>query len=629
MMASVSRRIEWTITGVLTLTVAVLAAVVVHRELRNSSHGPPPPGAPSAPEYVADWRTLVGRGIQLGDSGAPLHVIEFVDFQCPNCAQQHTAIERARARFGDRLSLTFVHLPISSIHPFAHSAAEAAECAHAAGGFERFANVLFARQDSLGLRPWETYRREAAIGDSATFASCLSGPAPARVAEGLQLAASHNVGATPTTLINGWRYVGALSDSVLDDVLTRLIEGRLPAGVGDLVGAHASGATVTSRQGYSEIRYDSAALDRATRLSISPVPVRVLGRDEAEAVDLSSVTDAAILDDGHIVTFSPFRAQLLAFGPDGRLVRTIGQKGRGPREFRAPSNFSRIPGDTLVLMDAANGRVFWATPGGGVVRERSVRQEVPVGLTLVAGILPEHKLVLREGNRFPTAVTSTQPVRSAVAIAVLPETGPATQLMTVEGGAFRAIESRYQGQRRPEMDYVRFSGLPHVAVWDSAIATAAGDRYRINLHSARGDVVAVIEVQQRRRAVTSAIRRSTIEQELERLFAQTSERMRDSRESERLVREMPFSDSLAPIQGMYVSTDNLLWVVDAIAPGDVEWSATAFRLDGSVVGRLHVDGTATPIAFAKDRVLLRETRNDGVVLLREHRIVASPPQQRP
>src|SRR5688572_27871919 len=117
------------------------------------------------------------------------------------------------------------------------------------------------------------------------------------------------------------------------------------------------------------------------------------------------------------------------------------------------------------------------------------------------------------------------------------------------------------------------------------------------------------------------MRAAQIARELERFESEGSERLVDAAESRRIAREGPFADSLPPFGQLFVTRDQTLWVVDPVAPGDTVWSATAFRRDGAIIGRLRASGHALPLAFGSDRVVLRTEDEDGVVALRVHRLV--------
>jgi hypothetical protein len=68
-------------------------------------------------------------------------------------------------------------------------------------------------------------------------------------------------------------------------------------------------------------------------------------------------------------------------------------------------------------------------------------------------------------------------------------------------------------------------------------------------------------------------------------------------------------------------SDGSLWVVDAIAPGDTSWTATAIRKDGAIVGRLQVKGDSRPMAFGDGSVIVRAKDDNDVVSFRVYRLV--------
>ena len=124
-----------------------------------------------------------------------------------------------------------------------------------------------------------------------------------------------------------------------------------------------------------------------------------------------------------------------------------------------------------------------------------------------------------------------------------------------------------------------------------------------------------------RRPVTNAMRAAFIETQLKRLRGPRSEGLVDASESERLIRENPSADALPPYSRLFVSPNKTRWIVDYIAPTDTSWSATAFRTDGAIIGRLYASGRTALVAFSDDRVVLRAEAADGIVSLRVHRIV--------
>jgi protein-disulfide isomerase len=209
-----------------TLTVAAvsLAAAVVYREIE-------PKGRPRAesdrPVLLTGWRELLAKGRSLGGTGAPVQVVEFADLECPACRHFHqTTLPLVREKFGDKVNFTFVHLPLS-FHRFARAAAVASECAASQGRFVEFVEVVFGKQDSLGLKPWSSFASDAGVVDSASFAQCTLRPEAAKPVEaGRTLADSLNIRATPTVLINGWQFSTPPSAATMIRAIEAALAGR-------------------------------------------------------------------------------------------------------------------------------------------------------------------------------------------------------------------------------------------------------------------------------------------------------------------------------------------------------------------------------------------------------------------
>lgn len=87
----------------------------------------------------------------LGKQNAKVTIIEFSDFQCPFCEQFFTkTFAQIKKTYIDtgKVKLYFRQYPLTSIHPNAQIAAEAAECANAQGKFWQFHDMLFTNQAS-------------------------------------------------------------------------------------------------------------------------------------------------------------------------------------------------------------------------------------------------------------------------------------------------------------------------------------------------------------------------------------------------------------------------------------------------------------------------------------------------
>jgi protein-disulfide isomerase len=85
----------------------------------------------------------------IGPEHAPVTVVEYGDFECPNCKQAAPAVKLLLERFSERVRFIYRHFPQETLHPHALRAAETAECAAGQGRFWPMHDLLFANQDHL------------------------------------------------------------------------------------------------------------------------------------------------------------------------------------------------------------------------------------------------------------------------------------------------------------------------------------------------------------------------------------------------------------------------------------------------------------------------------------------------
>jgi protein-disulfide isomerase len=223
-----SNRLDRLFSGALTLAAVAIAAALIHREFfaRPNVISGGSPGKP--PELMANWSDLLKTSVVLGDSGAPVKVIEFMDLECPFCKGFNSRARALRQKYGRSVAVAIIHFPLE-MHRFARPAARAAECAGERGRFEQFLNLVYERQDSIGLKSWASFAREAGVPDTVAFLRCVSASAAVpRIEAGLALGQRIGVTGTPTVIINGWRYFSPPDSLELDRAVSALLAGRSP-----------------------------------------------------------------------------------------------------------------------------------------------------------------------------------------------------------------------------------------------------------------------------------------------------------------------------------------------------------------------------------------------------------------
>jgi protein-disulfide isomerase len=139
-----------------------------------------------------------------GDAAAKVTLVEFSDYQCPFCARHVTQtipqIDRDYIRNG-KVKYVFRNFPISSIHPQATKAAEAAECAGDQGRFWEVHDRLYRNQQKLSQTDLVAHARAENL-NMGQFEQCLStGQHSAKVRRDLIAGRAAGVTGTPAFYI--------------------------------------------------------------------------------------------------------------------------------------------------------------------------------------------------------------------------------------------------------------------------------------------------------------------------------------------------------------------------------------------------------------------------------------------
>lgn len=167
----------------------------------------------------------------LGDPNAPITMVEFTDYQCPFCTRHFAeTLPLLKQNFIDTGLVYYVikDFPLTSIHPQAVKAAEAARCAGEQGGFVAMHEALFTSQSQWSGSPRASelfIELATALGlDQAEFSECLnSGRMETAVLADLEQGMSYGVSGTPAFFINGYLVSGALPYADFEAGLNRML----------------------------------------------------------------------------------------------------------------------------------------------------------------------------------------------------------------------------------------------------------------------------------------------------------------------------------------------------------------------------------------------------------------------
>jgi protein-disulfide isomerase len=139
----------------------------------------------------------------IGDAHAPVTLVEYGDFECPNCKQAAPAVKLLLEKYAGRLRFAYRHFPLEQVHPHALLAAEVAEVAGAQGKFWPMHDLLFEHQLHLHAKALQGLAERAQL-DMARYSAELDDHIYLqRIREHEQSGRLSGVRATPAFFVNG------------------------------------------------------------------------------------------------------------------------------------------------------------------------------------------------------------------------------------------------------------------------------------------------------------------------------------------------------------------------------------------------------------------------------------------
>jgi protein-disulfide isomerase len=139
----------------------------------------------------------------LGPESAKITVVEYGDFECPNCKQAAPAVKLLLDRYPRQVRLVFRHFPQEEIHPHAMHAALAAEAAGAQGTFWPMHDLLFENQPHLKLKQLRDCAQRLELVMERFDADMADEIYLQRIREQIESGNRSGVRSTPTFFING------------------------------------------------------------------------------------------------------------------------------------------------------------------------------------------------------------------------------------------------------------------------------------------------------------------------------------------------------------------------------------------------------------------------------------------
>lgn len=159
-----------------------------------------------------------------GRSDALLTMVEFGDYECPDCGRAYWDILKIEEIFGNSFRFVFRHYAYAKIHPYAELAAQAAEAAAAQGKFWEMHDLLFRNQSAFKMADLKA-RAGALCLDMPLFERDLKSEKYLDVVRAdFKSGVQSGVFGTPGIFINGIRVNGSTDFDTLRSALERAAE---------------------------------------------------------------------------------------------------------------------------------------------------------------------------------------------------------------------------------------------------------------------------------------------------------------------------------------------------------------------------------------------------------------------
>jgi protein-disulfide isomerase len=216
--------------SVLTFALGILAGYAIwgtdlFPQLRSNPQTANQAVATAEPQYIR-YEIPTEGSHAFGPADAPITIVEFSDFQCPYCKRWFDEVYGPLLEaYPGKIRFVYRHLPLTSIHPDALPAAEAAMCAGEQNAFWEYHDKLFSSA-ALGNAVYLRYAQDLDLNET-SFEACLgNGKYREQIQADSDFALNLGINSTPTFFINGLAVVGAQPIDVFKQVIDKELAGE-------------------------------------------------------------------------------------------------------------------------------------------------------------------------------------------------------------------------------------------------------------------------------------------------------------------------------------------------------------------------------------------------------------------
>ncbi|GAA3751644.1 DsbA family protein [Terriglobus aquaticus] len=152
---------------------------------------------------MADLKVPVGNDDHCaGDESAAVTLVEYGDFQCPDCGVAYPIVKQLQKHFGDDLRFVYRNFPLP-MHEFAETAAEAAEFAGSKGKYWEMHDALFEHQEEFSETFFGDLAEQVDLNPAALSRALENESFEDKIEDDVNSGEQSGVHGTPTFFING------------------------------------------------------------------------------------------------------------------------------------------------------------------------------------------------------------------------------------------------------------------------------------------------------------------------------------------------------------------------------------------------------------------------------------------
>lgn len=353
-----------------------------------------------------------------------------------------------------------------------------------------------------------------------------------------------------------------------------------------------AGSESVSRRDSSGVEIvENPAIDAVPECRLAAEPRLDIGAVDGPAEFVfHRVSDATRLPDGRIAVVDGGNREVRVFGGDGGYVRSLGQEGEGPGDFRAPLWLWQR-GDTLAVYDGEMQRVSWFSSEGQHLRQVRLRPPAPGA----------NRAFLLADGRIVASVVDFRPAKSGFR--------PQPLHLVLHGSDGQALDTvgqyvwRRLGEVGPEgASFVTgpvFEPRARVSAGGSRIFVGTGVDRKVEVLQPDGTLARLVRWSGGDRSVSGR----SVELFRSREFDEVSTGP-DSAAVRQRLDERPVADRFPTLDRLRVGRDGRLWVRRFQRPSweDVQrW--IVFGEDGALRCRLEMSGRFSLLEAGFDYVL--------------------------